>query len=63
MKLLRTGDNNMSSLFEDLQEGLQEAIEYEQGSLEAETTTIVKETIQKQVYFYNRIKDELQHKY
>ena len=37
----------MSSLFEDIQEGLQEAIEYEQGNLEAETTTIVKETIQK----------------
>lgn len=30
----------MSSLFEDLKQGLQEAIAFEQGRMEAKTTTI-----------------------
>ena len=31
MKLLKTGGNNMSSLFEDLCTGFQEAIDFEKG--------------------------------
>ncbi len=37
----------MKSLFEDLQEGLQEAIDYEKGSLKAKSTTYVIEPVRK----------------
>ena len=41
MKQLKTGDNIMNSLFEDLCTGLQEAIDFEKGVGSAKKTTYV----------------------
>ena len=47
MKRQRTGDKHMSRLFEDLKEGLQEAIDYEKGKGKAKTTVYMIDPVKK----------------